>query len=440
MSITDPLIKKREIVTVPTGVGSAILTVQGTSGSPTFYPYGLVGEEVTTSRRGSNWLNFQRLKQKARKMGYQLPSEEKLSRMDLGTGGFTNVKKYVETNHLNMVDLDITSGVYRYQYRGPWVAKAHNVGPTSSLFPSYSDTDLLFKMISKGATAIARTAPTNPVAGAAQFIGELREGLPSVPGRNLIGHKGPSSLGDEYLNGVFGIQPLVNDLRKFGEAARTADKVVAQLKRDSGRLIRRRYTFPTERYVTGPTVQSTSWYGSPGLRLATPNAFATYPGKLTYTREETYEYWFSGAFTYLYTDGDRAVDKMSAAAQRLNRLYGIRPSVDTLWELTPWSWAADWFANAGDVAHNIAAFSNDSLVMRWGYVMCTYTIRDTYLMEGVTLKGGPPGPHSQTFVTKVKKRVKATPYGFGLDPAVAFSARQWAILTALGLSKGGRLL
>jgi len=440
MSINDPLIKKRELVAVPKGSGSSILTVQGTSSSPTFYPYGIVGEETTVSRRGSNWLNFQRLKRKAQKMGYQLPSEEKLSRMDLGTGGFTNVKKYVEHNHLPMVDLDITSGIYRYQYRGPWVAREHNVGPTSSNFPSYSDSDLLFKMIQKGTTAIARTIPTNPVAGAAQFIGELREGLPSVPGKNLIGHKGPSSLGDEYLNGVFGIQPLINDLQKFGEAARQSDKIVAQLKRDSGRLIRRRYTFPVERYVTDPVVVQASSYGTPGLRLATPNAYATYPGKLTKTREETYEYWFSGAYTYLYQDGDRSVDKMSAAVQRLNRLYGIRPSVETLWELTPWSWAADWFGNAGDVAHNMAAFSNDSLVMRWGYVMCTYTIRDTYLLEGCRLKGGPPGPFTQTFVTKVKKRVKATPYGFGLDPDVSFTARQWAILSALGLSKGGKLL
>lgn len=439
MSITDPNIRRRELVAVPKGTGSSLLTVTSGGTSAISYPYQQIGEEITISRRGSNWLNFQRLKRKAQKMGYSLPSEEKLSRMDMGTN-FTTTKKWVETNRLPMVSTSATSSVGSYTYTGPWVAKDHNVGPTSSLFPAYSDTDLVFAMISKGATAIARVAPTNPVAGAAQFLGELREGLPSVPGKHLIGRPKPSSLGDEYLNGVFGVLPLVGDLRKFGEAARTADKVVAQLKRDSGRLIRRRYTFPIERTVTGPTVQNTNWYGSPGLRTGSPNPYATGGGKLTFTREETREYWFSGAFTYLYIDGDSAVERMSAAAQRLNRLYGIRPTVETLWELTPWSWAADWFANVGDVAHNIAAFSNDSLVMRWGYVMCTYTIRDTYLAEGVSLKGNPSGPLTQTFVTQVKKRVRATPYGFGLDPAVAFSPRQWAILSALGLSRGGSLL
>jgi len=368
-----------------------------------------------------------------------MPSKEKLSRMDMGNT-FESIKKWTETSHSPLVNVSATSGQFSYSYRGPWVAKDHDVRNNSSLYPSYNATDLLFKMIQRGTTAVARTIPTNPVASAAQFIGELREGLPSVPGKHLIGAKRASSLGDEFLNYTFGISPFVNDLQKFGAAARETDKVLEQLKRDSGRLIRRRYTFPVERYVSGPTVQSTQWYGSPGLRLATPNAYSTGAGKLTYTREETYEYWFSGAYTYLYIDGDRAVDKMRGAAQRLNRLYGTRPTVETLWELTPWSWAADWFANAGDVAHNIAAFSNDSLVMRWGYVMCTYTIRDTYLMEGVALKGNPSGPRSQTFVTQVKKRVKATPYGFGLDPSVAFSPRQWAITSALGLSRGGKLL
>jgi hypothetical protein len=173
--------------------------------------------------------------------------------------------------------------------------------------------------------------------------------------------------------------------------------------------------------------------------VATPNAYSSGPGKLTKTREETYTYWFSGAYTYHYADGDRAVDKMRAAEQRLAKLFGVRVTPELLWELTPWSWAADWFVNTGDVIHNLSAFGNDSLVMRWGYIMCHYTCRDTYLAEGVSLKGNASGPLTQTFVTDVKKRVKATPYGFGLDPD-AFTPRQWAILGALGISRGSRLL
>jgi len=130
---------------------------------------------------------------------------------------------------------------------------------------------------------------------------------------------------------------------------------------------------------------------------------------------------------------------MGAAAQRFAKLWGLRISPELLWELTPWSWAADWVGNVGEVIHNLSAFSNDKLVLRWGYIMFKYTCRDTYLLEGVRLKGMPSGPVSQTFVTQVKKRNRATPYGFGLDPA-AFTTRQWAILGALGISRGTRML
>jgi len=67
-------------------------------------------------------------------------------------------------------------------------------------------------------------------------------------------------------------------------------------------------------------------------------------------------------------------------------------------------------------------------------MMAHVVIRDTYLLDGVVLKDGSGGPLSQTFVTEVKKRVKATPYGFGLDPD-AYTGRQKAILAALGISR-----
>jgi len=439
MSVTDPNVRSRDLVFVPPGISYSQLWVNGSSNGPQPNQTGLVGNETTVSRKGVNWLTYQKLKKRARETGKALKNGELLSTADLGTAGFQTTKKWVEHGRLPDVNVSATSGIYTYTYSGPWVAKSASVGPTSSLYPAVPG-DLSERMIQKGTTAIARTIPTNPVANAAQFLGELREGLPSVPGVHGFKKRDFASVGGEYLNLEFGLKPLMSDLQKFAEAARTSDEVIRQLKRDSGRLIRRRYSFPVEKIVTGPTVESTQWYGAPGLRVATPNIYSQSPGKLTKTREETYEYWFSGAYTYLYTDGDRAVDKMGAAAQRFAKLWGLRISPELLWELTPWSWAADWVGNAGEVIHNLSAFSNDNLVMRWGYIMCTYTCRDTYLAEGVSLKGGPSGPLSQTFVTQVKKRLKATPYGFGLDPDISFTGRQWAILGALGLSRGTKLL
>jgi len=296
-------------------------------------------------------------------------------------------------------------------------------------------------MIAKGSTAIARTIPTNPVASAAQFLGELRERLPALPGRELIRHPGdPSRLADEYLNLEFGLKPLIGDLQKIGEAVRTSNKVLAQLRRDAGRIIRRRYEFPEE---TTQTTTVTNAFPYPPLRTGGTGGYSGTSdglGKLTKTETETYRYWFSGAYTYQYQDSDhRVIGKMMRMEQDANRLFGLRLTPELIWELTPWSWAVDWIGNIGDVIHNVSAFSRDGLVMVYGYMMCEYTHRVDYTMTGMSFYGHSSVPLTQSFETKVKKRVKATPYGFGLD-IDGFTPRQWAILGSLGISRGRGLL
>nr|QDH90832.1 MAG: hypothetical protein H2Bulk36332_000004 [Leviviridae sp.] len=438
----NPGVRKRDLVVQPLKQAHYRRVTNGAVAEDRDIPYQYVGRETTTSRKGSNWLAYQSLKRSAEKRGVRMANAGLLETADLGTGGFTNVKQYIEGKP-NMVSFNLFLAPNSSQtYSGPWEAKDQNVGPGSALYPVVpSNLDDL--MLLRGATAISRTIPTNPVASAAQFLGELREGIPKIPGLAFAQIKDFRDLlnagSGEYLNYEFGIKPTLQDLRKFGEAARTSSEVIEQLKRDSGRLIRRRYTFPVERTITAPVTQSTFWYGSPGFTLVGPSPYVGGPGKLTKTREETYEFWFSGAYTYLYQDGDSAVQKMRGAEQRLSKLFGTRINPNLLWELTPWSWAADWVGNTGDVMKNLSALSSDSLVMRWGYIMCKYTCRDTYLLEGVSLKGSTRGPLKQVFVTQVKKRNRATPYGFGLDPA-KFTTRQWAILGALGISRGTRML
>jgi hypothetical protein len=169
------------------------------------------------------------------------------------------------------------------------------------------------------------------------------------------------------------------------------------------------------------------------------------------TREVLTRTWFSGAYTYHYDQGETLWKRMMAAEQRANRVYGLRLSPALLWELAPWSWLVDWKSNFGDVMTNISAFSKDGLVLCWGYVMCEMTITDTYSFSGVgaylppgetQAKHGRSGVRngvSVSFQTKVKKRLRATPYGFGLDPNWSdFSDRQLSILGALGITRAPR--
>jgi hypothetical protein len=61
---------------------------------------------------------------------------------------------------------------------------------------------------------------------------------------------------------------------------------------------------------------------------------------------------------------------------------------------------------------------------------CTYPVTPFY----PAMQECPPTTMMQTFRTIAKKRIRATPFGFGLNEST-FSGRQLAIIGALGLSR-----
>lgn len=301
-----------------------------------------------------------------------------------------------------------------------------------------------------GATGIARALPTNPLSGMGQFIGELRD-LPKAPLKNLKNLRKSFShdlsgvremrnkahrfknlqkaIGDEYLNIAFGWAPFVKDLLDFADVAKNESKHIAQYARNSGRHVRSGSTVYKDDTTEGYVITN-SWFGSP----AVPTYIVVSPGTLTYTKKTETKIYFRGAFTYYLPDGDGILDKARRVEAEANRLYGTRLSPDLLWKLAPWSWAADWVTNIGDVIHNWSAFQNDGLVMHYGYVMAKTTITQTWSGENLRLVDGSTVNCSDTIVQETKQRMPATPYGFGLDPG-SFSPKQWAIVAALGLSK-----
>jgi len=258
----------------------------------------------------------------------------------------------------------------------------------------------------------------------------LREGLPSIPGKALL-KRGPSpkNIGGEYLNVEFGLKPLISDLGKFAEAYQNSEKILAQLERDSGRMVRRKYTFPTE------TVEKVEEF--PDVFPAAGSSISIYSigrGKLVRTETLKRKFKFSGAFTYYVPPKGT----WRRTEFELAHLYGTRFDLGTAWELTPWSWAADWFGNFGDVVKNISQFSQDGLVLRYGYIMCHSTrhVDLTWTGEINQGNGWHPVTLKDSYTWETKQRKRATPYGFGIDLATDLSDRQLAIIAALGLSRG----
>ncbi len=285
-----------------------------------------------------------------------------------------------------------------------------------------------------GATAVARCEPTNSVADVSTFLGELyRDGLPALPGSSTwkARTQRAKESGGEFLNVQFGWLPVVSDVKKFAEAVRHADTVLKQVQRDSGKLVRRRYYFPSTHTVSEEDVTSTTgpYMGATFGTSVFMNP--PYGRTIVRVREKTQKRWFSGAFTYHL---DRNVlNGMDRFARKADLLFGTTLTPEVLWNIGPWSWAVDWFANTGDVISNLSSVAKYGLVMPYGYMMETTIVKDTYtlrenpLKQAITIR-------PLTFVTITKKRVRAHPFGFGVTWE-GLSPLQLAILAALGISR-----
>ncbi|DAD50556.1 maturation protein [ssRNA phage Esthiorhiza.4_15] len=281
-----------------------------------------------------------------------------------------------------------------------------------------------------GATAIARTIPTNPTSSMSTALAELkRDGVPSLPGSQLRDHTDLARRsGNEYLNFEFGWLPLLSDVRKFATSVKKSRQIIDQYKRDSDRKIRRRFV---------PDAELHSVLVIPGLTAQTSNGQNCLNS--TVTKTTTTQYSFSGAFRYHVPVGDDFYSRLRQYEAYSHKLFDTRLTPELLWNIAPWSWAVDWFTNAGDVIHNISALGSDGLVMQYGYAMRHSRIEELAQGSYSFTQGGKSysGTLTKYALSETKQRRAAHPYGFGITDA-SLSARQWAILAALGLTRGSR--
>jgi hypothetical protein len=334
-------------------------------------------------------------------------------------------------------------GNYYYYSGGLYPVNPNRIAGQYNFDQYYPDEKLYLysnsKLDAMGTTAIARCNPVSSPANLSVALGEIiKDGLPSLIGHTFWKDKTrrAQAVGSEYLNYQFGWLPLVSDIERTAKAVLDMDKLMDQYERDSGRLVRREYRYPTiressEEVMVDPN-RSGLWLGS-GDRPAT--GFTQFPGAKTVLRREIVRnIWFKGGFTYYLPSDYYSRSKLKQNLYLAQQILGLELTPENVWNLTPWSWAADWFANTGDVLENVSNAASDGLVLRYGYLMEHTIIKETYTATGYILNGYGSTPLSCTLTTEVKKRRRATPFGFGVDIG-ALSPRQLAIAAALGISR-----
>lgn len=300
--------------------------------------------------------------------------------------------------------------------------------PTLPALPTREQQSV--ELMGFGGDAWRQTAPTAPQSNIAQFVGELKEGLPSLPGSRLAVSGDLVSLlrnsGSEYLNWNFGVRPLLSDLKKMATSVMRSRTIIEQLQRDSGKLVRRNLHLPpalTVSQVSGtfmPQVTPITWYFS-----------RTNPG-IAMIKTERIK-WFSAQFTYsMYDPGVNSfLSRLKTYEAEARVILGLTPDISTAWELSKFSWLVDWFVDIGGVLQGLSLTSHDRLVATYAYAMSHYTV-SADVFSNTALYGHP----SFTWNYRVdrKMRQRALPYGFDV-PYDGLSAFQTSILVALGINR-----
>lgn len=353
-------------------------------------------------------------------------------------GPFFTVRIQPDIHYRNVELLGGTTAVGYYFYNGPVTVRfiPINYGDFLSHASPMDDIDKLADnsfLDPYGAEAISIVDPMNPNAATGTALGEiLRDKRIPVPGIELWRQRtlNAKSAGSEYLNAVFGWMPLLSDVMDTAQSIRDVGIILENYRSASGTNVQREFEFPhefTESTDLVGTSQAEAYYGGNISR------FNNGASPITRRTETTTRRWFSGEFTYHAAEG-KSLDDILRARTEAEKLFGTTITPDLLWELTPWSWAIDWFSNASNVVHNVGAFLQAGLVMRYGYIMEEKTIVQTYEQPAVCLAGASGGLPPSSITYSVKRRRDANPFGFGIGWE-GLSPTQLAITAALGITR-----
>lgn len=292
-----------------------------------------------------------------------------------------------------------------------------------------------------GRRAIANTAPSKPEAGLAQALAELREKLPVLTGFQTYREGfNVSSAGGEYLNYQFGVKPFINDLESVANSILDFSKIVEKYRAGSGNITRVGTSLGESSYHAVVSSGHSLRLGSRNGEYLPDDNWYYSLRRHTCADSSTQRKWFKGAFTYHVSEAHGFTQRVGEYEQLANKLLGTRITPELVYELTPWSWLLDWFVDVGTFVSNVTRLSDDATVLRYGYVMSqTETTRTRTTELTPRPRAVIPGT-IQSFATVTRKtRIRATPYGFGINVA-NLSPQRWAILGALGMTKGPRTL
>jgi len=251
----------------------------------------------------------------------------------------------------------------------------------------------------------------------------------------------PTRAAEDFLNIQFGWLPFIGDIFKLCDAVIFSQQYVHDISVMNNTWVKRKKVFPKVDSLT----RIKRLY-SPGCEPSGSNIMGlcrdmtldgiSCKGYMDVWDKSSTLVWSEGEYKYYRPEFDMTMgsyDSVFNDFRRFLTITGGRVNPIHVWRAIPWTWAIDWFARVGENIKTADAMFLDGWLSRDLYLM-HHRIREIYsdhffnfFSGGVTLQW------SRLIDTKQRK-VSDTPYTFGLT-GKNLTANQWAILTALGLSR-----
>jgi hypothetical protein len=249
----------------------------------------------------------------------------------------------------------------------------------------------------------------------------------------------PKRLADQFLNATFGWTPFIKDLSDMADLISNFRQYADEAAAKNGEW--RRRVFREEPVESDVLLYSTTGVGSVGISPSFTGGVHVVPSTSTLQirRQKMSRVWYEGSFKAYRPEFDPARSTGYPAIDDLRKaisLSGARLDATTIYKVTPWTWAVDWFVNAGDFVRRVEDLATDSVVARYFYLMRETYYRYEFISTFSTYDGGPHTVRGYRSVHVQRRDSSANPFNFSLLPG-GLSGKQAAILAALGISKWG---
>lgn len=305
-----------------------------------------------------------------------------------------------------------------------------------------------------------RSVPTASEINLVRVLGESRDAPLMFRAANYV-PRSPKEAAGSFLNYVFGIAPTVSDLQKVAETVVSSSSIVRNYVRQEKVRLRRNqseelwsssgyglvknknslYLNKNQSISFGPLLTKCSyilpsWSSSGYDYVIAPTISWSWKASRSVSMFATFEYFIPRPTNIL--------GRLNRYNQLAQRLLGGGLDASTVYDLTPFSWLADWFVDIGGLLRYQSAVSaNQVAASSSGY---SYWEQLEASVAYMSIRRDPSGiaggwqllssdfsPCVGTFRWRSHTRRKGGPYS--LSPTWDLSQQQWAILGALGLAR-----